>query len=101
MMTQVEGFAMPDKSTSSQILSDSDRKHKSHSQSKTTGSMKCASTIMPMDIRKSMFLVGDVFMRKYYTIFDRENDRVGLATANTNDKVKALTQGRVDLAAHL
>ena len=63
--------------------------------------MKCASTIMPMDIRKSMFLVGDVFMRKYYTIFDRDNDRVGLAQANTNDKIKALSQGRVNLEAHM
>ena len=88
---------MPEKTTTPQIIAD--RKPHSHTQSKT-GSMKCASTIMPMDIRKSMFLVGDVFMRKYYTIFDRENDRVGLAEANTNDKVKALTQGRVDLAAH-
>jgi hypothetical protein len=50
----------------------------------------CASTVMAMDISKEMFLVGDVFMRKFYTIFDRENDRVGLATAVTNDKVKAL-----------
>ena len=99
VMTQIDGFNMPDKSTTAQMMSD--RKPHSHIQSKTSGSMKCASTIMPMDIRKSMFLVGDVFMRKYYTIFDRENDRVGLAEANTNDKVKALSQGRVNLDAHL
>jgi hypothetical protein len=37
-----------------------------------------------------MFLVGDVFMRKYYTVFDRDNDRVGLATAITNEKIAAL-----------
>jgi hypothetical protein len=54
------------------------------------GDMACASTIMTMDISKEMFLVGDVFMRKFYTVFDRDNDRVGLAEANTNDKIKAL-----------
>ena len=52
--------------------------------------MACASTIMTMDISKEMFLVGDVFMRKFYTVFDRDNDRVGLAEANTNDKIKSL-----------
>jgi len=54
----------------------------------------CSSTIMAMDIEKDMFLVGDIFMRKFYTIFDRDHDRVGLAEANTSDKVKQLTQGK-------
>jgi hypothetical protein len=36
---------------------------------------------MTMDISHKMFLVGDVFMRKYYTIFDRDTNRVGLAQA--------------------
>lgn len=34
-----------------------------------------------MDISEKMFLVGDVFMRKYYTIFDRDQNRVGLVKA--------------------
>jgi len=38
---------------------------------------------MKMDIKQSMFLVGDIFMRKYYTIFDRDNDRIGLAKSVT------------------
>jgi hypothetical protein len=51
----------------------------------------CMSTIMTMDIAKEMFLVGDVFMRKFYTVFDRENNRVGLAPAVTNEKIAALS----------
>jgi len=57
-----------------------------------SGSNACASTIMKMDISHDMFLVGDVFMRKYYTVFDRDNDQVGLAPAVTSDKLKALSQ---------
>merc|ERR1711918_332903 len=52
----------------------------------------CASTIMKMDIKKEMFLVGDVVMRKFYTIFDRDNDRVGLARAHTPQQQAALAQ---------
>ena len=55
-------------------------------------SSTCASTVMTMDIARDMFLVGDIFMRKYYTIFDRDNDRVGLATAVTNDRIKLLNK---------
>jgi hypothetical protein len=55
------------------------------------GDKVCASTIMKMDISKDQFLVGDVFMRKFYTVFDRDNDKVGLAEAKTSDKVEALS----------
>jgi len=46
----------------------------------------CTSNIGAMDISKSMFILGDEFMRKYYTVFDRDNDRVGIAEANTAEK---------------
>jgi hypothetical protein len=52
----------------------------------------CASTIMKMDIKKEMFLVGDVFMRKFYTIFDRDNNKVGIAKAHTPQQQAALAQ---------
>jgi len=79
-----------------QTEADVERHHKTHLEQNEekggSGDMACASTIMTMDISKEMFLVGDVFMRKFYTVFDRDNDRVGLAEAVTNDKIKALSQ---------
>ena len=62
------------------------------SQTKGEGSINaCSSLIQPMKIDKDMFLVGDVFMRKYYTIFDRDANRVGLAAA----------KGYIEAAEHL
>ena len=47
-------------------------------------SAQCYGSLMQMDLKKEMFVVGDLFMRKYYTIFDRDNNRVGLAKAINN-----------------
>ena len=53
-----------------------------NSAAQNTGSkMQCLGSLMQMDLKDDMFLVGDIFMRKYYTVFDRDNDRVGLAPA--------------------
>merc|ERR1711990_1363249 len=43
----------------------------------------CAARLNELDIEADMFLVGDIFMRKFYTVFDRDNDRVGLARSIT------------------
>jgi|DEB0MinimDraft_12_1074336.scaffolds.fasta_scaffold29215_1 cathepsin D len=88
MIAEVDSTELPQQpEQSSNIQTEADKIH--HGQSSGKG-MKCLSTIMQMDIAKSMFLVGDVFMRKYYTIFDRDNNRVGLAEAVTNSKIAAL-----------
>ena len=34
-----------------------------------------------MDVGYDMFILGQGFISKYYTIFDRENNRIGLAKA--------------------
>ena len=95
LMVQVDSNAMadmemfqPTENANVQTETDADRaKFKIKSRKGHTGSgdatTACASTVMAMDISKEMFLVGDVFMRKFYTIFDRENDKVGIATAVT------------------
>ena len=42
----------------------------------------CQSALKVQEVGYEMFLVGDRFMRKYYTIFDRDSNRLGLSKSS-------------------
>ena len=47
--------------------------------------IECHAVISPLNLLsytgKEIFLLGDVFMQLFYTIFDRDYNRIGLARA--------------------
>jgi len=48
----------------------------------------CFAAVMPMDVpppRGPMWVFGDVFLRAFFTVYDRENMRVGFAPALHDD----------------
>ena len=45
------------------------------------GETICMSGFMGMDIQDGMWILGDIFMGRYYTVFDFENKQVGFAEA--------------------
>lgn len=53
------------------------------------GSDGCDVSLMPLDVpppNGPLFIFGDPFLRKYYTSYDRENKKVGFATARHSDQ---------------
>merc|ERR1711916_65987 len=45
------------------------------------GQTVCQLGIMPFDQGVPLYILGDTLMRAYYTVFDRENNKVGFAPA--------------------
>jgi len=53
------------------------------------GNDGCEVSLMPLDVpppNGPLFIFGDPFLRKYYTAYDRENSKVGFATARHMDQ---------------
>mmetsp|Transcript_33535 Transcript_33535/g.96370 ORF Transcript_33535/g.96370 Transcript_33535/m.96370 type:complete len:115 (+) Transcript_33535:255-599(+) len=52
------------------------------------GSEGCEVSLMPLDVpppNGPLFIFGDPFLRKYYTAYDREKNRIGFAVASHTD----------------
>ncbi len=51
----------------------------------------CASAFMPLDIPEphdDSWILGDLFLTKFYSVFDRDNNKIGFAEAVPDTNLK-------------
>lgn len=66
----------------------------------SNGQKTCDAGVAPLDLPKPrgpLYVLGDIFMRKYYTLFDYDQKRIGLAHARQNAKLSLQGEGMAEV----